>query len=153
MNVLTYTGRVATVEERFWSKVDKSGTCWLWMGATSGSKRYGSFGYQGRVQPAHRVAYMLTFGPIPLGADIDHVKARGCTSTLCVRPDHLEAVTHRENVLRGDSLQAVNARKTHCPRGHPYDMTMGKNGRWCRTCHREASRAAQARYRARKQAS
>lgn len=142
---------IQPVEVRFWAKVDKSGTCWIWLGAKSGSGRYGSFGYEGRVQPAHRVAYMLTFGPIPLGAEIHHVKARGCTSTLCVRPDHLEAVTHQENVLRGDSLQAENARKTRCPRGHEYDMTMGK-GRWCRTCHRAASREAQRRYRARKKA-
>jgi hypothetical protein len=140
---------IAPVEQRFWAKVDKTGECWLWTGATSGDGRYGTFGYEGRNQPAHRVAYMLTVGPIPENADLDHVKDRGCVSTLCVRPEHLEPVTHRENVLRGASPQAENARKTHCPRGHPYDMTMG-NGRWCRTCHREASREGQRRYRARK---
>lgn len=71
---------------------------------------------------------------------IDHVKDRGCVSTLCVNPAHLEAVTMRENNLRGrTNACAVNARKTLCKRGHPlsgdnlYLIPSGA-GRACREC-------------------
>lgn len=148
--------RTTTLEERLWDKVelptdrglpDILSGCWLWAGATDGSGRYGAIQAGGRVARAHRVTYELLRGGVPDGLELDHL----CRVTLCVNPWHLEPVTHHENVLRGNSIQAANARKTHCPRGHPYDMQMG-GGRWCRTCHREASREAQRRYRARKRA-
>lgn len=133
-------------EERFWAKVDKGdGTgCWLW--TAHALKGYGYFRLNGKHCRAHRVAYELMVGPIPDGLTIDHVKANGCTSTLCVKaiadefgPAHLEPVTMRENLLRGDTLQARNARKTHCPQGHPFDEanTMRYGGsRHCRACHK-----------------
>lgn len=68
---------------------------------------------------------------------IDHL----CRNPLCVRPDHLEQVTPRENLLRGVGPSAKAAKKTHCPQGHPYageNLGIHRNGnRWCRTCHRE----------------
>jgi hypothetical protein len=90
-------------------------------------------------------------GPIPEGMTLDHVKANGCTSTACVKaiadehgPAHLEPVTNRENVLRSDSISARNARKTHCPQGHPYDeantYVSRQGGRNCRACHRQQER-------------
>jgi hypothetical protein len=91
--------------------------------------------------PVHRFMYELLVGPIPQGLDLDHVKERGCTSRACWNPEHLEPVTNLENILRGESYQARNARKTHCKRGHPYDEANTRRrpdgGRDCRTCRRE----------------
>lgn len=96
-----------TAEQRFWAKVEKTGTCWVWVGARN-DRGYGNFV---AVKPknigAHRYAYELMVGPIPEGFDIDHVKANGCTSRACVKaiadeygPAHLEAVTRAENLNR-----------------------------------------------------
>ena len=64
---------------------------------------------------AHRIGYEQLVGPIPKGLELDHL----CRVRHCVNPDHLEPVTHKENTLRGSCPAAVNARKTHCKRGHP----------------------------------
>lgn len=138
--------------ERFWEKVDQSGgpeACWPWMAYVKGTG-YGQFWYEGRDQHAHRVAYQLVVGPIPEGAEIDHVRARGCTRKDCVNPAHLEAVTHRENTLRSDAPVAANARKTHCEQGHEFTpentyVVKGRYQRQCRTCKREAWRRWKAR--------
>lgn len=107
--------------------------CWLWVGALK-SDGYGSV-WEGarRTVGAHRLVYELLRGPIPVGLSLDHL----CRVPSCVNPDHLEPVTHRVNVLRGASLQALNARKTHCPNGHPYDARDRGGGRRCATCTRE----------------
>jgi hypothetical protein len=85
--------------------------CWLWTGATR--KGYGALhlrdGGESRVVAAHRLAYELAYGPIPEGLTIDHVIDRGCTSTLCVNPAHLEAVTAETNNARYHRWQAENA--------------------------------------------
>lgn len=131
--------------ERFIDKV-RFGECWIWEGKHLGSgKAYGGF-FVRKVQGkavfayAHRWAYEQWVSPIPRGTEIDHL----CRETLCVRPEHLEAVTHRENVLRGESLSARRARVTHCPNGHEYTegntYISSKNQRHCRTC--EKNRAA-----------
>lgn len=147
------TRKIPTSEERFWSQVARSDGCWLWTGSTASQGRYGRFGAGGRVLPAHRFAYELLVGPIPDGYDIDHL----CRTTLCVRPDHLEAVTHHENVMRGTSKQAQNARKTHCPQGHPYDavntyIQPSTGGRLCITCNKAGAAERQRRYRERQKA-
>jgi hypothetical protein len=133
-------------KRRFWSHVDKTEGCWLWTGSPVG-KGYGRIGISGHGVLVHRFAYELLVGPIPEGLTIDHVKANGCTSKLCVKaiadefgPAHLEAVTPRENNLRGDCYSGVNARKTHCSRGHPYDLAntyiTPEGFRQCRACRR-----------------
>lgn len=71
--------------QRFWSKVDKSGTCWFWTAGRSKPLPYGKFFYAGRTVGAHRFAYEITFGPVPGGLDVLH----HCDIPLCVRPDHL----------------------------------------------------------------
>lgn len=92
----------------------------------------------------HRFAYTLFVGPIPPGHTIDHVKARGCRFNDCSNPAHLEAVTMRTNVLRGDGLTAQNARKDQCSNGHPFDAAntyVAPNGqRQCRACKRAYDR-------------
>ena len=118
--------------------------CWLWTGAAQ-RNGYGRFGMDGRTQFAHRVAYELHIGPIPKGLHLDHL----CRVRGCVNPAHLEAVTQRENTLRGDAITARNAVKTHCLKGHAFDEanTYHYQGgfRGCRTCRkarRKASRVA-----------
>jgi HNH endonuclease len=112
----------------FWSKVNKTETCWLWT-ACLNSAGYGEFcDRRCRSRLAHRVAYELLVGPIPAGLTLDHL----CRVHNCINPAHLEAVTMRVNGLRGDSPPAMNARKTHCKRGHE----LGSN-RQCRVCIRQ----------------
>lgn len=127
---------------RFDRKIDKSGGCWTWT-ASLKPDGYGWFRLDGKVRLAHRVAYEAFIGPIPSGLELDHL----CRNRRCVRPDHLEAVTHRENLLRGETITAAQVSRTHCPRGHGYDPEntyIGKNGsRSCRTCHRDYQRERQ----------
>ncbi|GGH34102.1 HNH endonuclease [Microbacterium album] len=128
------------IEARFWSKVDKSGDCWLWTAATTYG--YGRFAITKRQMiGAHRFAWETVNGPVPDGMVIDHL----CRIRLCVNPAHMEVVTNGENVLRGEGLSALNARKTHCKNGHeftPENTIVTKNpsgnGRACRECRRAA---------------
>ncbi len=88
----------------------------------------------------HRFAYTTFVGPIPGDLELDHVKARGCRFNDCSNPDHLEAVTHRENMRRGDIVYGIRSAKTYCPKGHPYSAEntyiRPQGGRICRTCDR-----------------
>lgn len=126
------------MEDRFWSKVDKSGECWVW---TAGqSHGYGCFAVKkGKTVYAHRLAYELLVGPIPNGLQIDHL----CRNRRCVRPDHLEPVTRKTNILRGESPSARAARVDRCPSGHPYDEAntiLYRGSRYCRECKRAKDR-------------
>ena len=142
----------ATLEERFWAKVDKRGVCWLWTGARRGGG-YGNFRYsKPRNIFPHRFAYELLIGPIPQGLTIDHL----CRNPACVNPVHLEVVPLRVNIHRGDSFAAQNARKTHCIHGHPFDEAntyvapdnANRYGqRTCRTCNRACCKARYAKMR------
>ncbi len=101
----------------------------------------------GRSVGGHRYAYEWLVGPIPEGLHLDHL----CRNPGCVHPDHVEPVTPRENYLRGVSIVAQNARKTHCPKGHPLSgdnlyIHQKRGLRDCKECRREAVR----RYRARR---
>lgn len=101
----TRTGRLdrKTPEERFWGHVEKSDGCWLWTGSTT-SWGYGHVNWKGAYRGAHQVAWELTNGsPAPAGFDLDHL----CRTPACVRPDHLEPVSHKENVNRGARHQRV----------------------------------------------
>lgn len=145
----------ATPAERFWSKVEFTETCWRWQGAIN-KGGYGSFGIRRGLGPmrtvlAHRWAYEFCVGAIPEGLTLDHL----CRVRNCVNPDHLEPVSLRANTLRGISPHAQNARKTHCPQGHPYDegntYVRPYGGRDCRVCRAKAMRNYSERQRAHRQ--
>lgn len=93
--------------------VSKETGCWGWTGAIN-TYGYGHLYAGGRSRYAHRLSYELFRGTIPVMFQIDHL----CRNRLCANPSHLEAVTCRENLLRGETLAAKNAAKTHCKRGH-----------------------------------
>lgn len=119
--------------------------CWPWTGKLTDA----GYGKAGRAGMAHRFVYERMVGPIPEGKSLDHTchsrdrSCRGgktCAHRRCVNPAHLEPVTKRENDLRGRAFVAVNAEKTHCLQGHPYDSAntrlTPKGRRVCRACTR-----------------
>jgi hypothetical protein len=122
--------------DRFWDKVhpEPNSGCWLWLASCDGNG-YGHVRVSGKLMLSHRVTYMAYVGVIPDGFELDH---RVCSQRLCCNPAHLAAVTHKANCLRSTAFVAVNAVKTHCPKGHAYDS---ENTRWyqsrryCRACH------------------
>jgi hypothetical protein len=118
--------------------------CWPWSGAPD-RDGYGRMGVSRVSKKAHRLMYERFRGAIPDGLVIDHL----CRNTLCVNPMHMEPVSSVENVMRGNSPAARNARKTHCKRGHPFSGTnlhIPKEGqRKCRECSRAATRRWRAR--------
>ncbi len=123
--------------------------CILWSGAARRGPRnpggpYGLFWENGKHITAHRFSYIQAYGEIPTGLEIDHL----CRNTLCVNPLHLEAVTHGENVRRGDHW---NRRKAFCVRGHEYignSFRHDESGaRVCRICMKEYAREWRARQR------
>lgn len=133
-----------SLRERFDAKVVRGESCWEWAGGRSAAG-YGVIRDGSRLLFAHRLAYELVNGEIPEGTEIDHL----CRNRACVNPEHLEAVSHRENILRGETLQAENASKTHCLNGHeftPENTYINPKGwRDCRICKRERWRAWRAR--------
>lgn len=131
-----------TFTERMWAKFqrDENG-CWLWTGCIMATG-YGQVNLGGRsagLSVAHRAMYELIVGPVPPGLDLDHL----CRVRHCVNPSHLEPVTRRVNLLRGETVTAANAAKTHCPQGHAYDEanTIRYEGkRQCRICGNDRRR-------------
>lgn len=126
---------------RFWRYVmpEPNSGCWIWMGGLQG-KGYASFLWEkGRTRHGHRYIYEKTKGPIPAGLEIDHK----CHVRCCVNPDHLEVVTHAENIRRSAhihraAMAAQAAARTHCPSGHAFTeanaRVNGDNSRHCREC-------------------
>lgn len=117
-----------TCNDRFWSKVEKTETCWLWTGGTA-RNGYGSFWDGNRIGRAHRYAYELLVGPIPEGLQLDHL----CRVRLCVNPAHLEPVTQQENIRR------AMVSRTHCKRGHEFTP---ENTVWLNAKHRRCRKCA-----------
>lgn len=138
------------LEERFWEKVDKDGPvpdyrpdlgpCWIWTGSRD-QNDYGRFFIERAVgtRRAHTVAYQLVVGAVPEGLVLDHL----CRVPPCCNPSHLEPVTMRENIVRGISTGARNAKATHCIRGHAFTeentYLPPSGGRQCVTCNRQFS--------------
>jgi len=117
---------------KFWSLVNKTDSCWLWTGRLYPAG-YGAYSV-GKEERAHRISYMLVKGQISEGLELDHL----CRVRNCVNPEHLEAVTHKENMRRGEAVSAKNSRKTHCDTGHPLsgeNLQINIRGhRICRIC-------------------
>lgn len=151
-----------TPDVRFDEKIyreTKTG-CWLWLGRVQ-ADGYAQFWVDGGETPAHRFSYERANGPIPVGMTLDHYRLnpgprRAPCSRSCVNPTHLELATQRENTLRGNGPSALNARRTICKNGHPFNRdntrkkvrTSGRAGRRCAACSREQSRRYKAKRRA-----
>lgn len=135
------------LKERFddsWTPEPNTG-CWLWLHRLD-YKGHGRFKIAPIGFQAHRIAWTIYRGPIPDGMVIDHV----CRVRCCVNPDHLRVVTPRQNSLENNiGPSAINARKTRCKYGHPFDAAntqiIGGRKRLdgtkapvriCRTCNR-----------------
>ena len=122
----------ALLPATFWMRVSvgHDAGCWLW----EGRREKGGYPIAcdgSRSVLAHRMAYRAFRGEIPAGLQLDHL----CRTRHCVNPEHLEAVTARENVLRSTGLAAVNAQKTECPYGHAL-AAVGQR-RVCLVCRRK----------------
>lgn len=137
---------------RVWSRVNVSGPdeCWLWNGPI-GHEGYGYVSWAGRNHTSHRAVWESVFGPAAQGMEVDHL----CRNRACCNPKHLELVEKAVNVLRGVSPPALNARKTHCPIGHPLEGSnlivgnrSGKVFRQCRLCNNESHVRMRARQKA-----
>ena len=137
--------RSIPAKKRFWGFVQKGGPgeCWEWTGAKT-STGYGAFSADGRPTGAHCWSIQERYGLYADGYHIDHL----CETPSCVNPEHLEVVTQEENIRRSNWPSAVNARKTHCSRGHPlegdnvylYKSPRGRMSRTCRQCQKITER-------------
>lgn len=106
--------------------------CMLWLGAVNHKGYAVSHG-----KGVYRRLYERAHGPLPKGIVPDHK----CRVRICVNEAHLEPVTNRENVMRGEGACAKNARKTHCKHGHPLTPdnlvpSRPPGIRDCLSCHR-----------------
>ena len=115
--------------------------CWEWLGYTVGGG-YPRTTHQGHKELTHRVLYAWAVGPVPRQQkgsntlNLDHVV---CNNPSCCNPAHVELVPARSNTLRGNGPTAINARKTHCIRGHllpTVSTRRNRNERVCNECRR-----------------
>jgi len=123
-------------EDAFWSKVDRTGDCWIWQSSRFATG-YGRVTYQGKSAYSHRVSWTLTNGEIPNGFHVCH----HCDNPPCVRPDHLFLGTPLDN-MRDRDRKGRHGRtgklKQVCKRGHGFDEANtrvdAKGKRTCRAC-------------------
>ena len=120
----------------FWSRVEKTDECWLWLGPTL--QGYGMLGSQYPERRAHRYVWHLTRGRIPAGMVVMHK----CDNPQCVRPDHLALGTQYDNILdcirKGRKFRGLLTQ--YCPRGHKKAQRPGKTRGQCLVCHAERMR-------------
>jgi hypothetical protein len=128
-------------ESEFWSNVNKTETCWLWLGPPN-SAGYGSVNFGGRVRGAHVVAFVLTKNDSVSGYDVHHT----CENKMCVNPEHLE---RKLRIEHPGTANFIAAHKTHCNHGHEFtpENTMwlsyrgrSKKYRRCLTCYKIANK-------------
>lgn len=119
-----------------------SGPCHVFRG-TKTQKGYGQISIKNKSVLVHRLVWEREIGPIPKGLEVDHQ----CRVKSCCNVDHLRIVTQKVNLTENvvGSCWQLEAAKTHCPRGHPYDEAntyyqVRKNrkgpARCCRACNR-----------------
>lgn len=138
----------------FWTGVLRGdpNDCWPWLRGriTAG---YGIAHLNGAQTTAHRVAWILTHGPVDDGIEIDHLchtekctAGRECPHRRCCNPSHLKPVTQAQNKAAGRMYRPPTRalRATHCPQGHEYTQentrVASHGGRNCRTCERARKR-------------
>jgi hypothetical protein len=114
--------RKTTEEERFWAKVDKTETCWMWT-ASKDRRGYGKFCVQRKIVPAHRYAYSLAHGAIPHGLFVCHK----CDVPSCVNLEHLWLGSPSDNTADMIKKNRHGAHMkpragTHCKKGHEYSV-------------------------------
>ncbi len=126
--------------DKVFAKIDKTKGCWNWTGSLN-KKGYGEAVFEGKKYKVHRLIYTFCGNIIPQGLELDHL----CRNRKCVNPNHLEPVSHLENIRRGLPFRK---KKTHCKKGHEFtaDNTIylmrknGKGNRVCRTCKKESQK-------------
>lgn len=141
---------------RLWSSiaVGLPTECWEWNGSFGSPRKdgYATTKWRGKTTTLHRLLWEVVHGDIELSnMHVDHL----CRNRRCLNPRHLELVTREENIRRGTCWSAINARKTHCPKGHPYEgdnliisrRSDGTPFRLCRACNIVAHRELRARKR------
>lgn len=138
---------MVTMADRFWSKVEKTETCWLWRAGPYADNldQYGIFQRGPGVGTivAHRLAWMLSGREIPNGMWLLHT----CDVRKCVNPDHLYIGTHEDNMRDMSQRKRSRCSKiTHCPAGHPYSkfgsfrkgLAPDRPARRCKLCMDES---------------
>ena len=157
-----YVNAPQLVERLLGNAVAGPNGCLIWTAHTD-RDGYGAAKNARRTIRAHRAIYQLLVEPLDGTRVVDHLchnedaacpGGRKCLHRRCINPYHLDAVTNRENLYRSSLAPSVlNARKTHCPQGHPYDAEntrMHLNRRYCRECGRAQCRKYGRRIRAEK---
>jgi hypothetical protein len=143
------------VRERFWPKVrvGPSKDCWEWLGSKD-PRGYGRLfvgGRGGRPVAAHRIAWELTFGPIPEGEHVCHK----CDWPSCCNPDHLFLGSRSDNMQDAAKKGRIHGQQnTHCAKGHELTLDniytpTGTCQRQCRQCKRDSTNTASMKRRAR----
>lgn len=135
MNYRSHAFRMLPATERVLLRSEWQGPCVVYTGPLY-KRGYGQITADGKNQQVHRFMWEQLVGPIPAGMTLDH----RCRNPACWWTDHLEVVSHGENVLRGHGPTARHARLTHCPQGHEYTPENTRiqptGGRICRACHK-----------------
>jgi hypothetical protein len=148
-----------TLEARFWDKVWFTPYCWEWDGGKN-RDGYGRFRDGAKIRTAHRVAYELTYGPIPDEDDEGYriVVRHKCDNPGCTHPEHLALGTRADNNRdRDERGRNGQARLTHCKRGHEFTeentyRSPSHGRRACRACVRAAHRTYYAKRQAERKA-